>query len=132
MGITHHSNYIKWMEEARVAFMKDLGWDYGTMEKNGIFIPVVSVSCRYMHSTTFEDEVSVGLYVKAYNGIRLTMGYRMTGPEGRAVCEAESEHCFMDGEGRIARLKKAAPDLHRLLQELAEAGEGENSAESDE
>ena len=28
MGIIHHSNYVKWMEEARIDFMKelDLGW----------------------------------------------------------------------------------------------------------
>lgn len=25
MGITHHSNYIRWMEEAHVAFLKDIG-----------------------------------------------------------------------------------------------------------
>ena len=28
MGITHHSNYIRWMEEARVAFLEELGWGY--------------------------------------------------------------------------------------------------------
>ncbi len=26
MGVTHHSNYIRFMEEARVAFLKALGW----------------------------------------------------------------------------------------------------------
>ena len=25
MGITHHSNYIRWMEEARVDFLKQIG-----------------------------------------------------------------------------------------------------------
>ena len=26
MGITHHSNYIRWMEEARVAMLEDMGY----------------------------------------------------------------------------------------------------------
>ena len=25
MGIIHHSNYLKWMEEARIALMDELG-----------------------------------------------------------------------------------------------------------
>ena len=26
MGITHHSNYIRWMEEARIDFLRQIGW----------------------------------------------------------------------------------------------------------
>ena len=33
MGITHHSNYIRWMEEARVDFLKQIGWDYDKLEE---------------------------------------------------------------------------------------------------
>ena len=40
MGIIHHSNYVKWMEEARIDFMKELGFGYGEVEKRGIVSPV--------------------------------------------------------------------------------------------
>lgn len=46
MGITHHSNYIRWMEEARTAFLAEKGWPYDRLEKDGVFSPVVSVNCR--------------------------------------------------------------------------------------
>ena len=26
MGIAHHSNYIKWMEEARIDFLEQIGY----------------------------------------------------------------------------------------------------------
>ena len=32
MGITHHSNYIRWMEEARIDFLRQIGWDYAVEE----------------------------------------------------------------------------------------------------
>ena len=35
MGIIHHSNYVKWMEEARIDFMKELGFGYGEVELRG-------------------------------------------------------------------------------------------------
>ena len=47
MGIIHHSNYIKWMEEARIAFMDAIGAGYAAMEKAGIVSPVVSLSVEY-------------------------------------------------------------------------------------
>ena len=38
MGIIHHSNYVKWMEEARIDFMKEMGFGYGEVEKRGFLI----------------------------------------------------------------------------------------------
>ena len=42
MGVTHHSNYIRWMEEARVAYLAEVGWDYARLESLGMISPVVA------------------------------------------------------------------------------------------
>ena len=47
MGVVHHSNYIRWFEEARVEFMRDIGLPYSHMEDEGIMVPVVTVECKY-------------------------------------------------------------------------------------
>ena len=39
MGIIHHSNYIRWMEEARVAYMEELGFPYENGGGSGIYKP---------------------------------------------------------------------------------------------
>lgn len=33
MGIIHHSNYVKWMEEARMDLMNQIGLSYKQMEE---------------------------------------------------------------------------------------------------
>lgn len=38
MGIIHHSNYIRWFEEARIEFMNQCGFSYAQMEKDGIIV----------------------------------------------------------------------------------------------
>ena len=43
MLVTHHSNYIRWMEEARVDFLDRIGWSYMKLEELGIISPVISV-----------------------------------------------------------------------------------------
>ena len=35
MGIVHHSNYIRWMEEARVDYLAQLGWGLERLEAMG-------------------------------------------------------------------------------------------------
>ena len=44
MGIIHHSNYIRWFEEARVDFLEQIGMPFETVEARGLSSPVLSVS----------------------------------------------------------------------------------------
>lgn len=116
MGIIHHSNYIRWMEEARLDFMDQLGWGYRAMEESGIMSPVLAVSCEYKGMVRFDDTVCITVKVKEYQGVRLTLSYRIidkgTG-EIRAV--GESRHCFSNREGRPISLKKHLPEFDALL-----------------
>ena len=64
MGITHHSNYIRWMEEARVAFLDEIGWSYSKLEEVGLISPVLGVNCRYLLSTVFDEEIRISVKVK--------------------------------------------------------------------
>ena len=124
MGITHHSNYIRWMEEARMDYLGSLGFGMRRLEAEGVTSPVVSVDCRYRHPTVFDDEVRIGLRLSAYTGARLSLSYRMTLPDGTEVCTAGSEHCFIDAAGRPVSLKKRFPAFDAVLRAELEAGEG--------
>ena len=62
MGIVHHSNYIRWFEEARLDWMKQIGWDYKTIEDDNIIIPVLSVSAEYKTMSRYGDNIVI--YVK--------------------------------------------------------------------
>ena len=57
MSIIHHSNYVKWMEETRVAFMDSLGYSFRRMEQTGIASPVVGITVDYKKPVEFDDDV---------------------------------------------------------------------------
>ena len=59
MGITHHSNYIRIMEEARVEWMDNVGWSFKKCEDLNMTSPVLSIKCDYKHHTTFDDIIDV-------------------------------------------------------------------------
>ncbi len=116
MGITHHSNYIRWMEEARVDFLNKIGWGFDKLEALGMISPVTEVECKYKLSTKFADEVFIDVYVEEFRGVRLKLKYIMTNTDGKVVCEATSEHCFLDAKGRPIRMERDYPELFALLQ----------------
>lgn len=115
MGITHHSNYIRWMEEARIDFLKQIGWPYEKLEECGIISPVVDVHCKYMVTTTFSDEVDIVVSIQEFKGVKLILKYEMTNSKGQKVCEADSVHCFVDKDGRPVRLAKQFPEFNDAL-----------------
>lgn len=120
MGITHHSNYMRWMEEARVDFLKKIGWDYKMLEEEGIFSPVIEISCKYKSSTTFTDEIKINISVKEFKGVKLILYYEMINEQGISVCEGSSIHCFIDINGRPINLAKKFRGFYEALRELAE------------
>ncbi|WP_027868646.1 thioesterase family protein [Eubacterium sp. AB3007] len=120
MGITHHSNYIRWMEEARVDFLAQIGWDYARLEEMGVISPVIGIECKYATATTFADVVEISVEVEALKGVRLRLRYVMTNQHGKTVCEGHSEHCFVNEEGRPIRLKREQPEFYEVLSEMAQ------------
>ncbi len=121
MGITHHSNYIRWMEEARIDYLERLGWGYDKLEKMGIISPVLSVDCNYKQSTTFPDEVAISVFMQEFNGVRFKLAYEMRKqPEQTVVCTAVSEHAFLDRDFKPIRLKKEYPDFYKTMSAAVE------------
>ena len=122
MQITHHSNYIRFMEEARVSFMEQTGFGYKAMEDGGVVSPVISISCEYRKSTTFGDNIIIDIKVLKLNGVKLELGYTMT-CDGQVVCNATSRHCFLDSEGKLVNIKKTLPEFYAALEALMKESE---------
>lgn len=118
MGITHHSNYIRFMEEARVDWMDQLGYGFERMEAEGVVSPVVAVDCRYRNSTTFKDVIEIMPSVAETTALKLVVNYEMK-CGGHVVCTGTSTHCFMEN-GRPVSLEKRFPELYAKMLECME------------
>ena len=118
MGVMHHSNYIRWMEEARVDFMERMGFPYAKMEAEGVMSPVRAISCEYKKPSHFGDILAVRVTVESFNGIRMAIRYEMQNAAGELVFAARSEHAFIDRDGRIVRMKREMPAFCAAIEAL--------------
>ncbi|MBP5180012.1 MAG: acyl-CoA thioesterase [Clostridiales bacterium] len=121
MKVAHHSNYIRWFEEARVDAFEQIGLGYKECEQMGIMSPVVAVSAKYKTSALFYDTVVIRIKFVKYTGVRLYIEYEVTDKKtGDVRCVGQSEHCFVTPEGRILSVKKNHPELDKKLMEYME------------
>ena len=123
MGITHHSNYVRWMEEARIDLLEQIGWGLEKIEENRIVSPIVSIECRYKRTTTFPELITVYVTLEEIRGARLRLRYKMINEAGEMVFEARSENCFTDVSGKVIRLDRHLPEFYEALRALCEDGD---------
>lgn len=109
MAITHHSNYIRFMEEARVDWLDQLGLGFEKMEADGIVSPVMGLECQYRKSTVFQDEIQIEVRVKSFSTLKLVFEYEMR-VQDAVVFTGSSTHCFLSG-GHPISLQTKYPEL---------------------
>ena len=118
MGITHHSNYIRFMEEARIAWLDEIGYSFDKLENMGLTSPVLSVKCEYKKTTTYPDKILIKTSLESYNGVKMKIKYEMTNKEtGEVVAIGETGHCFVNNKGVPIIIKKAYPEFDTVLRE---------------
>lgn len=119
MQIVHHSNYIRWFEEARIDFFGKIGTPFHIMEAEGFVAPVLSVSCEYKSMTRFGEDVYVLLKLEECSGVRFAFSYRVIDKEsGQLRCTGRSDHCFIDESGRPINFKRKGPKYYELFSSL--------------
>ncbi len=121
MGVVHHSNYIRYMEETRSSWLENIEMPFSLLEENNITIPVLEVNCTYKYHVTFGDTIIIKPFIKEYSGVRMTVGYEMINKEtGKVVLTGETKHCFTDKTLKPINLKKYNPEFSNKFQNLLE------------
>ena len=85
MGIVHHSNYIKYYEEARSAFMRHLGVSYADMEAQGVLMPILKVESNYKRPARYDDVLTVRIIIKDIPMARFTAEYEIFNSQGELL-----------------------------------------------
>jgi acyl-CoA thioester hydrolase len=109
MGIVHHSNYLRFCEEARVEWFQKNGVQ--VLTKDDIFgLVVVETRVRHKSPIRYGEILTIDIQLKT-EGPRLIIQYRLRSedPLNRVLklCAlAETIHCRIDQNFKVLRLDK--------------------------
>ncbi len=105
MGITHHSNYIAFFEEARSHYMRARGRDYADFEREGYWLTVSEVYARYLVPTRYAQQITARCWIEELKSRSVHFGYEIVDTESGQVCvTGYSKHICITHDGQVTRI----------------------------
>lgn len=100
MGIVHHSNYLRYMEEGRTQFAYALGFDLTTPGVDQL--AVHEIRTKYLKPLRFGDSFQIRTRARS-EGVRVYFQYQFVkGPQ--TLFAGESVHVLVDKNMKLKRL----------------------------
>jgi len=100
MGIVHHSNYIRYFEYGRHIALVNLNLPIQEIERRGIMMPVVNVSCNYKHPARHGDWLRIVSTIKEPPKVKIIVDTVIYNEAGEVVCTGSVTLGFINSETR--------------------------------
>ena len=105
MGFAYYGNYPKYYEVARVEAFRALQYPYKEMEDEGVGMPVLDLSIRYLKPAKYDDLLTVKVMVPEMPRARIKFLYEVTNEANELVNTGETTLAFMQLEtGRPVKM----------------------------
>ena len=104
MGVVHHTHFLVWFEIGRTDLMRQAGYPYSEMEKQGYWMPVVEATCRYMSPARYDDLLTVVTTIEEINRVTTRFSYRVEREDGTLLATGATRHAATDQKGVPRRL----------------------------
>jgi|SRR5690606_15993925 len=77
MGYCYYGNYAQYYEVGRVEALRSLGFNYKKLEEEGIMLPVLDYTIKYVKPAYYDDELVIKTMIKESPGARIKFEYEM-------------------------------------------------------
>jgi acyl-CoA thioester hydrolase len=106
MGVVHHSNYVRYLELARVRFLEQHDEPYASYMAQGLHVVVTRVDISLKRATRFDEILTVTCWIERVRRASIAFCYQIRcGDQLTAL--ASTEHAVIDLQGKPARIPKA-------------------------
>jgi len=116
MGFSHHSNYLKYFELARLEWLLSLGISYRELEERGFLLAVVHAEVNFKRPAFFEDQFTIQVQLKAPPTASMIFTYEMYNHKGQLNATGTTKLAFLDAQTN--RPIRCPQDLYQTLLPL--------------
>lgn len=93
-SVVHHSNYLRYFEEARGFLLEHLGYPYHKMHNEGLFVVLVQANLRIKHPLRYQDYFNIDTKIYIENSYSFCFDY-IVRLEDKVCAKAFTKHCFL-------------------------------------
>ena len=77
MGIVYHGSYLRYLEMARVEFIRSVGVPYSELEDVGLALPLSELAVRYQAPALYDDRMTLEVGLSMVTPVRVHFEYRV-------------------------------------------------------
>lgn len=96
MGYAYYGNYATYFEVARVETFRKLGISYKEMEDEGVMMPVLEYTSKYILPAKYDDLITIKVRIEKKPSIRIVFYYEVYNEEDQLLTKAETTLVFVD------------------------------------
>jgi len=112
MGVVYYANYYVWFEVGRTDLLRESGWSYREMEREGLSLPVIESHCEYKQSARYDDEIEVRTRGGIISLVRVRFDYDVSrAADGALLAVGHTVHASLDRDTRPRRLPNRVVEL---------------------
>ena len=108
MGYVYYGNYPLYYEVGRTEMLRSVGLSYRTMEEEGIFLPVHSLSIKYIEPARYDDLLTLRVILKELPTAKIHFYYEIYNEQKKLLNTGETVLVFVDAKSRRPR---RAPEI---------------------
>ena len=102
MGFVHHSNYVNYYEVARTEMLREFGTSYKELEDEGIMMPVMEVSMKYLRAAHYDDLLTVRITLTELPIVKMVFEHEVYNQNGELLNTGKVVLAFMNSKTRRA------------------------------
>jgi acyl-CoA thioester hydrolase len=114
MGVVHHSNYVRYLEIARITWLDEHDQPYGKYIEMGRHFATTRVEVEYKRALRFDETVEVAVWLDWVRNASLRLRYALH-CAGTLVATAATEHASVDMDGRARRIPRERRDAFAAI-----------------
>lgn len=113
MGVIYHANYFSFYEQGRTKYLRDLGYEYSDVEKNGIVFPIREVSGKFIKSITYGENIHILTRVHKLTKVKTTYFHEIYNDLGELKATGFTTVVCVDKETfKVIKMDERMPDIY--------------------
>ncbi len=99
LGVVYYANHFVWFEVGRVSFLREIGLDFASAEREGTSFVVAEATCRYHAPAHFDERLIIRTWIGEIGQSSLTMSYEIVNRDtGQTIATGKTTQVFIDSE----------------------------------
>ena len=113
MGVVYYANYFVWFEVGRTEWLRETGWSYREMEREGVSLPVIEAHCDYRRAARYDEDIEIRTRATVLTPVRLRFDYELwrSGEDHTPAAVGHTVHAAVDNSGRPCRLPSRVREM---------------------